>query len=122
MPYIGQKFNLDTSVVLSVIAQESSWNHKAVSVVDAKGLMQLLPSTAKDMGMRERESLFNPYTNIYYGCKYLAYLRKRYSGNYRLTLVAYYSGMKWADYLSKGKLRKGKFKNRDNSVCNIGFE
>lgn len=106
----ARSFDLDVSIVFSVITQESNWNHKAVSHVEAKGLMQLLPSTAKDIGMSERESLFNPYTNIYYGCKYLRQLLNRYTGDYLLTLVAYYSGMKWADYLRDGKLKNGRFK------------
>lgn len=105
-------FNLDKSIVLSVITQESSWNHKAVSSVNAKGLMQLLPSTAKDIGLSERESLFNPYTNIYYGCKYLRWLLNRYTGDYHLALVAYYSGPKWGDYLRDNKLKHGSFREQ----------
>jgi soluble lytic murein transglycosylase-like protein len=107
----AEHFDLDKTIVLSQIVQESSWNHKAVSVANAKGLLQLLPTTAVDEGMSEKESLFNPYTNIYYGTKYLRKLLNRYTGDYHLALVAYYSGMKWADFLRDGKLRDGKFKD-----------
>jgi len=104
-------FNLPVSLVKSVIFQESRWRHDALSVKGAKGLMQLLEGTARDMGKTSNESLFNPYTNIYYGCKYLRYLNDRYDGDYHTTLIGYYSGPKWADYYHKGQLKDGDFKD-----------
>ena len=104
------KFDLDKAVILSVIFQESRWRHTDTSSAEAKGLMQLLTPTAKDMGMSDKESLYNPYTNIYYGCKYLRWLLDRYEGDYELTLVGYYAGPKRADYLRDGKLKHGSFR------------
>lgn len=115
--YWAEHFELDKTIVISVITQESSWNHKAISSVEAKGLMQLLPSTAVDEGMSEDESLYNPYTNIYYGTKYLKKLLDRYTGDYHLALVAYYGGMKWADFLRDGKLKDGSFKKEITSYA-----
>lgn len=106
----SRHFGLPENIVFSVIDQESRWNHKATSHVNAKGLMQLMPATAKDLGLSSEESLYNPYTNIYYGCKYLSFLADRYEDDFFLVLVAYYSGMKWADYIQKGKLRDSDFR------------
>jgi len=103
-------FDLDKTIVLSVIFQESRWKNQSVSKVNAKGLMQVMTATAKDMGMTKRESLFNPYTNIYYGCKYLRWLLNRYEGEYELALIAYYAGPRRSDYIRDGKLKHGSFR------------
>lgn len=103
-------FSIPRAIVKSVIEQESHWKHDAISSVNAKGLMQVMEGTASDMKKKSSESLFNPYTNIYYGCKYLRYLLNRYEENMRVALASYYAGPKWGDRLVNGELREGRFK------------
>lgn len=89
-----QKSSLDPMLVLSLIRQESAFNSKAKSVVGARGLMQLMPSTARMFKRRLRTSqLYNPDLNIRIGTKYLQRLVKRYDGDLMFTLSAYNAGM-----------------------------
>ena len=101
--------------VAAVILAESSYRPEAVSLVNAQGLMQILPSTAEWIAGKFDESytegcLFDPETNIKYGCWYLGFLMRRYDGSMRCSSAAYHAGQgtvdKWlADpaYSSDGK-------------------
>ena len=101
--------------VAAVILAESSYRPEAVSQVNAQGLMQILPSTAEWIAGKFDESymegcLFDPETNIKYGCWYLGFLMRRYDGSMRCSSAAYHAGQgtvdKWlADpaYSSDGK-------------------
>lgn len=102
------KFGLDESLVMGQIEQESHWKNSSVSKKGAKGLMQLMPATAKYMGMSDSESLYNPYTNIYYGCLYMRYLMSMYNDT-DLALVAYYGGPGRANKIRSGSLNSGNF-------------
>lgn len=79
-------------MVKGLVAQESSWNHRATSVVGAKGLMQIMDDTATWLGKSPEESLYNPDTNLYYGCKYLRHLLDKFAGLKSSALMAYYAG------------------------------
>lgn len=65
---------VDLALVLAVIQKESSFDPKAHSSVGAQGLMQLMPETAKWLGLKDTSQLFKPAVNIKYGVKYLKYL------------------------------------------------
>ncbi len=62
------------SLVLAIIQKESSFDPKARSSVGARGLMQLMPETARNMGLKDTSRLTQPAVNIKYGVKYIKYL------------------------------------------------
>jgi len=85
----SQKNGLDADFVRAVVKQESGFNERATSRCGAAGLMQLMPGTAKGLGVT------NPYDaeqNVKGGTKMLANLLKTYGGNKELALAAYNAG------------------------------
>ena len=98
----AQAFNLDPAYVAAVILAESSYNPQAVSSVNAQGLMQIMPETGQWLAGKFKESyvegcLFDPATNIRYGCWYLGFLMDRYDGDMRCSSAAYHSGQGTVD-------------------------
>ncbi len=85
----SKKFGISQDMIKSIIMTESAANNKAVSRAKAKGLMQLIDSTASDMGVR---NVFNPRENILGGTKYFAQMLRQYSGDVKLALAAYNAG------------------------------
>ena len=87
---------VDEAVIYATIYCESSFNKDAVSNMDARGLMQILPDTFEWLCEQEglepdAEMLFDPQTNIYYGTKFLSILYERY-GNWDAAHAAYHAG------------------------------
>jgi soluble lytic murein transglycosylase-like protein len=82
-------YGVDKNLIRSVILTESAANEKAISKAKAKGLMQLMDGTAKDMGVK---NVWNPKENIFGGTKYLAQMLRQYKGDVKLTLASYNAG------------------------------
>lgn len=85
----ASRYNVDAELIASVIAAESNFEPKAVSRRNARGLMQLLPTTAARFGVR---NIFDPAENIDAGTHYLSDLLVLYKNNLALTLAAYNAG------------------------------
>lgn len=84
----AQKYGVDPCLVRAVIHAESRWNPAAVSPAGASGLMQLMPATAKSLGVTD---IFDPSQNIDGGVRFLAGLLKKY-GSVDVALAAYNFG------------------------------
>lgn len=85
----SQKYKVSEKLIHSIIAVESNYDSRAVSSKGAKGLMQLMPDTAKEYGVR---NIYDPRQNIEGGVKYLAELIDLYNGKLDHILAAYNAG------------------------------
>lgn len=85
----GRKHDLDVALLASVVDAESGGNPRAVSRAGARGLMQLMPSTAAKLGVKNS---FEPQQNVNGGSAYLDALLTRYGNNLALALAAYNAG------------------------------
>jgi soluble lytic murein transglycosylase-like protein len=83
------RHQLDPALIKAIIMAESGYNSKAVSKKGAKGLMQLMPKTAKSLGV---EDIFNPKQNISGGVRYFKKLVNQFNGDITLALAAYNAG------------------------------
>lgn len=85
----ASKYSLDPNLIRAVMRAESAFNPLAVSHVGAQGLMQLMPSLANEMGVKNP---FDPRDNIMGGSRYLRQLMDSHRGNIPLTLASYNAG------------------------------
>lgn len=85
----SKQFGIGPSLIKAVIKAESDFDHRAVSVKGAQGLMQLMPETASDMEVADP---LDPESNIIGGTRYLSILLKRFSNDKELALAAYNAG------------------------------
>ena len=89
---------LNPAIVFGLIRRESAFNEKAHSPVGARGLMQIMPQTGRQIARHFNErwhggnSLYNPATNVKYGSYYYQKLLNQFDGHYALALAAYNAG------------------------------
>ncbi len=89
LTHVGAQHHLDPDLLASVVRAESGGRARAVSRTGARGLMQLMPGTAKDLGVRDS---FAPEQNVAGGTTYLDALLMYYHDNVALALAAYNAG------------------------------
>jgi soluble lytic murein transglycosylase len=97
--------NLDPAIIFGLIRQESMLDKNALSAVGARGLMQIMPATGRQIASNLNEpwqaenSLFNPDVNIRFGAFYYKQLLNRFNGHFALAMAAYNAGpnrvVKW---------------------------
>ena len=107
----AQKYDVDENLIYAIIKAESNFEASAVSNKGAKGLMQLMDSTAQDMAKKmnitlQEDDILVPDINIQIGTKYIADLLKKYE-NIELALTAYNAGSGNVDkWIKDGTLKK----------------
>jgi soluble lytic murein transglycosylase len=89
--YYASAYGVPYELVAAIIDVESGWQPNVVSAKGAAGLMQLMPATAYQFGVRNR---FRIEENLQGGVAYLASLMRRFGGDLRLVAAAYYAGEK----------------------------
>lgn len=85
---LSARFDLSPSLIEAMVWQESRWRHNAVSPVGAQGLAQLMPGTARDLGVDPRD----PFANLEGGARYLREQLDRFDGDLEKALAAYNAG------------------------------
>jgi membrane-bound lytic murein transglycosylase B len=85
----AKHFDVDAGLVSAVIKAESDYNPREISNKGARGLMQLMPSTAQRFGVTNS---FDPVANVYGGTRYLRWLLQTFDNNADLAVAAYNAG------------------------------
>lgn len=96
----SKQYDMDYKLVAAIIAQESRFKVNAKSRVGALGLMQIMPTTGKNVAQKlklSKYSLLNPKDNIQIGVKFLSMLRSEYKGDINLMLAHYNGGYRQAE-------------------------
>lgn len=85
---LSQRFDLSPALIEALVWQESRWNASARSPVGARGLAQLMPGTARELGVNPDD----PFANLEGGARYLRQQLDRFDGNLDKALAAYNAG------------------------------
>lgn len=85
---VSRKYDLSPALFEALVWQESRWNQRAISPAGARGLAQLMPATARDLGVNPA----NPLENLEGGARYLRMMLNKFGGNVELALAAYNAG------------------------------
>ena len=108
----SEKYNVDKNLIFAIIKAESNFDENAVSNAGAKGLMQIMDSTSKDIAekiavtINSDEDILNPKINIELGTKYISMLLEKYQ-NINLALAGYNAGSGNVDkWIEEGTLNK----------------
>lgn len=102
----ASKGRIDTYLVLGLVRQESAFDARAVSPAKAKGLMQIIPQTARRLASQGHRKLLNEKANTQMGVKYLLQLGQKFDGSAELVLAAYNAGpMKVEEWLKRNPNR-----------------
>lgn len=86
----AKKYNVPVDLLRAIGKAESNFDPNVVSSAGAQGVMQLMPATAKYLGVQDS---FDPEQNIMGGAKYISQLLDKYDGDVKLSLAAYNAGM-----------------------------
>jgi soluble lytic murein transglycosylase-like protein len=89
---VSLKHGIDPALVHAVVQAESNYRPTAKSQVGARGLMQVMPATARDLGVKSARLLFDPQQNLEAGVKYLKFLLERFDGDLPTAIAAYNAG------------------------------
>jgi len=85
---LSARFDLSPALIEALVWQESRWQQRAVSPVGARGLAQLMPGTAQDLGVNPND----PFANLEGGARYLREQLDRFDGDVEKALAAYNAG------------------------------
>ena len=85
---LAARFDLSPALIEALVWQESRWRENAVSPVGARGLAQLMPGTARDLGVDSSD----PFANLEGGARYLRQQLDRFDGDLERALAAYNAG------------------------------
>jgi len=116
----SSEYDVDKELIYAMIKEESNFNPDASSSKSAIGLMQLVQSTADEVGKElniDSPNLKDPETNIKIGTKYISNLLKKYDGNIALSIAAYNAGIGKVDKWVK----EGLIKEDGSDIENIPF-